>query len=110
MRVTKGLLFCALLAIQTNPAGSTDICPATEETISGARFPAIEAAMREFRRYGLKIDEYNIVVFEIGEVVHVGFMNPEQSLQSFGSTGRRKNFSVQLEKSNLRIIQSGFDR
>jgi hypothetical protein len=84
------------------------------ETISAKNFLAIRAALPEFERQGLNIENYRITVLELPQspaLLTVLFHDPSIPLgKTVGSPGLRPDFSVEMDKNNFRIVRSYFNR
>jgi hypothetical protein len=99
----------AVLAVAEEP--SKFASPFRERgSILGVDLKAIQAAMPEFEKRGLKIDRYKIIVFEDGEVVFVIFDDPQRPPGQKGSTERMSTFEVRLKRTDLSVVGSNFVR
>ena len=84
----------------------------TIDRASPQGFRAIEAAIPELERSGLRVDDYQIAVLQIGTSLVVLFSNPEQHTipGHTGCMGLKPCFSVELRPEDLRVVRSGFSR
>jgi len=81
-----------------------------QETISGANFRAVEAAMVELKRLGLSVENYQIFVWRRGSMLFVVFGSPaDADLLRIGCAGPIPCLTVQLSVDDLRVIRSDYD-
>jgi hypothetical protein len=82
------------------------------ERISARSFRAIEAAIPELERKGLRVDDYQIVVSRRGNLLFVLFTNRDEDgiPGHTGCMGPHLCFFVELNVDNLRVIRSDFSR
>ena len=76
------------------------------DAIAGRSYLAIQAAVPELARFGVKVNDYRIVVLEKGPSIVVLFEDPEKSLYQRGSTERMLGVEVELSRDGLRVISS----
>jgi hypothetical protein len=89
--------------------GAVEELRKAREIISGRNYRAIEVAIPELERRGLKVDDYHIVVFRMGNVIFVIFGNPDDAYRpKTGCVGPRPCFGVRLNYDDLRIIRAEF--
>ncbi len=75
-------------------------------SITGRSFLAIQAAVPELARFGVKVDDHRIVVVDAGASVVVLFEDPETTVFHRGSTERMPGIEVELSREGLRVIGS----
>jgi hypothetical protein len=103
----SGILICVLCGVSTL-AHSFD---ATEETISGVSFVAIQSALSKFQSAfpNLNITKYKISVMSDGTSIVVSFSDP-QTLPGQRGSGPKPSFEVELTKDAREIVRSNFVR
>jgi hypothetical protein len=83
---------------------------AMEESISGASFQAIQAAMTELERNKLDVVDYRITVQKSASSIFVLFQNLVTPNGQRGTAGPRPGFSVELRRVGLQVVCSQFER
>jgi hypothetical protein len=114
-RARGGLLIAGLaLCFGAVPSRSAepDLKAPRGETISGRSFRAMQAALPELQRYGLKADDYTIIVTQLGADLVVLFVNPEHASfpHATGCVGSRPCFGVALDPTTFKVIRSSFQK
>lgn len=80
------------------------------DTISGSAFRAVEVAVKEFERRGLKIERYRISVTTVDHSVVVSFQDENRKPGQRGSSPNAIGFDVVLDKERLQIIRSSYSK
>ena len=87
---------------------------ASEESISGRSYAAIQAAVAEFEGHASNIERYRIIVEEMQNSWIVLFIDAdvtdEERRRVRGSPGKLAAFAVELKRDNLQVISSHFVR
>ena len=104
-----GVLFLIVCAfpLASNLAWTDD---AVSDGISGRHFRAIEAAMPELARNQLKVEDYWIKVVDWNESILVVFGARNRPRGTRGSLETENRFSVELDRRDLRVKGSQFER
>jgi hypothetical protein len=103
----SGILICVLCGVSA-VARSFD---ATEETISGVSFLAIQSALSKFQSVfpNLNITEYKISVVSDGTSIVVALSDP-QALPGRRGGGPKPGFEVELTPDASEVLRSNFVR
>ena len=79
-------------------------------SISGTTLRVIQAANPKLEEHNLKLEDYNVSVFEKDSEFLVLFTDPKQPSGQRGSSTALIGFEVELSKTGLRVIRANFMR
>jgi hypothetical protein len=109
-RITQVLIGAASLFMGLNALQAQSGPLQTMAEFPGTSMKWFHIAEPEFKKHHLDLDNCKVVIEENGDLVEVTLQSNDDKPRSKGSSGSHPDFTVEINRSNLKIVKFYYDK